>query len=121
MRRTADLAAKSSVRAEAPLDVLRALGRERVEAALAALLEVLDLALQDPEGVVEVLGLLDPELLEAPDDVLAGDLALALHALQVVDEEEDAVLDRAAALAHRARSAEVVERVLRAQGGGGRG
>src|SRR5262245_34991430 len=114
-------ARSASVRAEASLDVLGPLGGQRVEAPLAALLQVLDLALQDPERVVEVLRLLDPELLEAPDDVLAGHLALPLHALQVVDEKEDAVLDRAAALAHRAGGEELVERLLRALGRDGRG
>src|SRR5205085_373339 len=83
-------------------------------------LQVADLALEDAERVVEVLGLRDVQLLEAPGDVVPGHLALPLDLLQEVDEEQDAVLDRATPLAQRARRVEGVEALLR-PGGGSRG
>src|SRR5262249_47688462 len=45
-------------------------------------------------------------------DVVARDLALPLHLLQEVDEEEDAVLDGAAALAKRSRGVERLQGLL---------
>ena len=46
------------------------------------------------------LRLRDIALLEAPLDVVARDLPLALISLQVIDEEEDPILDRAPPLAN---------------------